>query len=284
MSLDPEALLRQHLPLIERIIERVRRDGGLPDADAEDFHSSVKLALIDHDYAILRAWKGRSSLPSYLTVVIRRILSSQRNRQLGRWEPSAAAREMGEAAVALETLVLRDGRPVEQALPLVRAIDATLTEKDAAAMLARLPPRAPRARMVPLDDVDAESVGAPGGADTPMAEERVSRLSDAVSRAVREALAARSAEDRAIVRMHFANAMTIADIARALRLPQRPLYRRIEALAAHLRRALAAAGIDRGAARELIGSAVQSLDFGLCDGKSSEAPQSPSVGESEAEG
>jgi hypothetical protein len=64
-----------------------------------------------------------------------------------------------------------------------------------------------------------------------------------------------------------------------LRLPQRPLYRRIESLTARLRRALTASGIDVAAAESLIGSSVQALDFGWT-GKTDAAPQSQQEGES----
>ena len=79
-----------------------------------------------------------------------------------------------------------------------------------------------------------------------------------------------------IVRCRFGSGMSIADISRVLRLPQRPLYRKLESIVADLRRALIAAGIDSRAAESLIGSSMVALDFGL--GKNDEAPQSNEEG------
>ena len=66
-----------------------------------------------------------------------------------------------------------------------------------------------------------------------------------------------------MVRFRFGSGMSIADVSRMLRLPQRPLYRRIESLLGRLRAALLAAGLDAGALSELIGAAVSEMDFGL---------------------
>jgi hypothetical protein len=63
-----------------------------------------------------------------------------------------------------------------------------------------------------------------------------------------------------------------------LRLPQRPLYRKVESALAHLREALTAAGIDAGTASGLIGSAVPLLDFDLATGKSATAERSTGEG------
>lgn len=272
-------LFQGNLALIDRVVARVCRLGGVTGADADDFSSSVKLALIEDDYAVLRGWQQRSSLATYLTVVVQRLLSDQRMHVRGRWEPSAAARRGGPAAIALETAVLRDGQPLEQALPRIQAIDPALRREHAEALLASMPLRAPRLRAVELDAMEGVDVRGSDTADGPLLEKETERLSVQASRIVREELAAMPAEDRAIIRSHFGTGMSIADIARMLRLPQRPLYRRIESITAKLRRALTASGIDVATAESLIGSSVQALDFGLT-GKTGLPPQSLTEGES----
>src|SRR3954470_19265621 len=52
-----EELFRANLALVERVIGGVCRRAGLRDAVAEDFSSTVKLALIENDYAILRGYE-----------------------------------------------------------------------------------------------------------------------------------------------------------------------------------------------------------------------------------
>ena len=271
-------LFRDNLPLIDRVIARVCRAGGLQDADADDFASSVKVALLEDDYAILRAWQRRSALATYLTVVIQRLLSDERMRARGRWEASAAARRGGPAAVLLETIVRRDGVPIEQALPRVQAIDPSLSRADLEAMLAAMPERIPRPRPMPLDVSDLGNVRSNDAADAALLEKESGRISEEMSRVVRDTLSSMPAEDRTIIRCHFGSEMSIADIARMLRLPQRPLYRRLEAIVARLRGALIASGVDARAAASLVGSSVQSLDFGFGSGKSEASPQSQMQG------
>jgi hypothetical protein len=64
------ALFEANLGLIDRVIGGVCRRPGLFGADAEDFASAVKLALIKNDYAIaiLRPFEGRSALSTFLTI------------------------------------------------------------------------------------------------------------------------------------------------------------------------------------------------------------------------
>src|ERR1043165_8030166 len=129
-AMDCQELLRSTLPFVERLARFVCRNAHVVGADVEDFASTVKLALIEDDYSILRAWEGRSSLATYLTVIMQRLLANERFRTLGRWRPSAEATRLGDAAVQLEMLLVRDERTLADAIPIVRALDATLTAGD----------------------------------------------------------------------------------------------------------------------------------------------------------
>jgi RNA polymerase sigma factor for flagellar operon FliA len=53
------------------------------------------------------------------------------------------------------------------------------------------------------------------------------------------------AEDSMIIRLHYEEGMSVAEIARTLAIPQKPLYRRLERLLEHLREQLEAEGISR---------------------------------------
>jgi RNA polymerase sigma factor for flagellar operon FliA len=259
--MNPGDLFRANLPLIDRTIDRVCRRSRLFGPDAEDFASDVRLALMADDYAVLRKWEQRSSLATFLAVVVQRIMADHRVRAYGRWHPSAEATRQGEAAVALERLLWRDRRTVEEAVPLVRAIDPSLTRGDVEALASRLPERRARPRPVDVDATELALAASDRAEDAALGNER-QRLSDRTSGIMRETLKSMSAEDRTILRFHYGASMTLADIARALRLPQRPLYRRIERLHNALRAALAAAGIDESIVGELIGAYDSEMDFG----------------------
>lgn len=260
-------LFAANLGLIDRIIGIVCRRASLFGADAEDFASEAKLALIEEDYAILRKYEGRSSLETYLTVVIRRLLADMRTRTKGRWHASTEAERLGPIAVSLETLVRRDGRTLDEALTHIRATNPNATREMLEEMLRRLPERAGRPRAVDLEGI-AYAIAGGETADSRAVAGDLHRLSAIAGHAMGELLAELPVEDRVLLRLRYGSEMSIADISRMMRLPQRPLYRRLEWLLARLRGALTGAGIDRKTAAELVGSDATAMDFGLLNGKS----------------
>jgi RNA polymerase sigma factor (sigma-70 family) len=257
--------------VIDRAIARVCHDAGLRGADAEDFASNVKLALIGNDYAIVAKFEGRSSFATYITIIIRRLLIAERRAE-GRWHSSADARRGGDAALLLERLLWRDRREREEALEIAGREHPELTREQLEEIADSLTPRAPRRRLVSLDD--APDVAAQTGADErALTSDAVRRASEA-SRIVRGTMASMSVQDRMILRLRYAEGNSIADVARALGIAQRPLYRRIETLLAQLRRALQSAGLRVEAVGDLIGRPDTELDFGFENGKTDEAQPS----------
>jgi len=263
--MDCQELLRSNLALVERLVRFVCQRAQVVGADVDDFASTVKLALIENDYSVLRAWEGRSSLATYLTVIIQRMLADERFRTLGRWRPSSEAKRMGESGILLEMLIRRDERTLAEAVPMVRAIDDTLTAGDVEAMAARLPIRQSRIRLVELSPAVAEKAADQNEADARVAEEETRRLSRQTSSVISSLIASLAIRDRMLLRLRFVSMMSIADVALILQVPQRPLYRRLEQILASFRRSLLEENVDAGSAEELIGSVFASLDFGLTD-------------------
>jgi RNA polymerase sigma factor (sigma-70 family) len=276
-TMDVAILFESNLALIERVIAGVCHRAGMFGADAEDFASAAKIELMENDYAILRLFAERSSLATFLAIVIQRFLIDERTRRTGRWHPSREAERLGESAVVLERIVRRDRRSIDEALPIVQSIDPTLTRERVVEMEKRLPPRTPRPHAVELGDAERE-LAAAESADARALESDAGRLSEKAGRLIRDAIEAMSLEDRMIIRLHYGSAMTIVEISGILRLPQRPLYRRLEGLLRRLREALTAAGIQPGDLADLIGNATRELDFGLQDGKPDAARQTSDHG------
>jgi RNA polymerase sigma-70 factor (ECF subfamily) len=80
----------RYVGLIYHVIHHVAhsRSRLLSEADTEDIAAEVLLAVVDDDYELLRRYKGLSSLPTYLTVIARRIcvremIRRQREAELG---------------------------------------------------------------------------------------------------------------------------------------------------------------------------------------------------------
>jgi RNA polymerase sigma factor for flagellar operon FliA len=260
--MSPLPLFEENLEAIDRAIVRVCREARLDGPSGEDFASTARLALLADDCAILRKFEGRSSLPTYLTIVVRRLLIDERRAE-GRWYASAEAERRGPAAVQLERLMARDRRSFTDAAEIVRQEHPELTARELEELAAALPQRALRPVVVPVLDGDEERFAGAGTATDLVEALDVARRSKQANDAVRAAMAAMSAQDRVILRLRFSGNASIANIARALGLEQRPLYRRIEALLTRLRRALEAAGVDAASAGDLIGAPDESLDFDL---------------------
>lgn len=164
-----EALFLLQLASIERVISFVSSRHHMPGGEADDFASHVKLKLIEDDYAILRKFQRRSSLRTYLTVVIQRLFLDYRISAWGKWRPSAEALRGGEIAVLLERLMTRDGYGFEEACERLETNhQLTVPRASLEAIAGRLPGRARRrfeseealanvaAAQPPTDDVIAE--------------------------------------------------------------------------------------------------------------------------------
>jgi hypothetical protein len=142
LATDAERTLVAHLDVVERIARFIARRNGLAGADADDALSTVKLKLVENDYAILRKFRGESSLSTYLAVVIAGILRDYRIHRCGKWRPSAVARSLGAIAVRLETLTSRDGCSTSEAVErLVTSGEPGCTAIELRALAARLPHR-----------------------------------------------------------------------------------------------------------------------------------------------
>lgn len=265
--MQPRELFEANLGTIERVIAIVCHRARLYGADAEDFASEVRLSLIENDYEILGKYEGRSSLDTFLTVVIQRLLADARTRAKGRWHASTEAQRIGPIGVQLELLVRRDGRSLDEALPHIRAVDPDITREALAVMLDRLPERVGRPRVVDLEPI-GHAIAGGESADARAIDGDRQRASDVAGNTIRELLQALPSDDRLLIRLRFASDMTIADISRMMRLPQRPLYRRLESLLVRLRGALVDAGVDGSTVDELVGGAFgKEMDFGLMNGK-----------------
>jgi RNA polymerase sigma factor for flagellar operon FliA len=264
MSSASHEIYLTHKDLIERALASVCRRQGLYGPDAEDFSSTARLHLIEDDYAVLRQFQGRSSLPTYLVVVITRQFQDWRNARWGKWRPSAEAKRLGETAVRLETLTVRNGLTLDEAYELLRTHhQIPETREGIEAMAARLPTRHKRS-FVNDEVIETMPAGTGTAEDVVMAQEAATaakRASDALASAMRQL----PAQDRLIVRMRFRDNCAIVDIARALRVDPKPLYRRIEKILMTLRQALEAGGLT---AADLANAWSQHGFEGLDDGES----------------
>lgn len=239
-----EALLTENLDWLKRAATAVCRRNGLDADETDEFVGQVLIKVMEDDYAILRKFRGESQITTYLTVVVASLFRDYRAKEWGRWRPSAAARRLGPLAIRLETLIYRDRCRVDQAGEILRSSGyPEVTDRELLRLLSDIPHRS--SGRSKLSDETLLEMPADSTADDQVLEEEAAGERTAAEDALRRALATLPDDDAVIVRMRIWEGSSLADIARALNLPQKPLYRRMEKILARLRAFLESEGIDR---------------------------------------
>jgi len=249
--MDAAAYYRHHLKELNEAISIVCRRHGMTREEGKEFAQHVHLQLIENDYGKLRAFKGASSLTTYLYTVISRIFIDQVR---SKWHPSAEAVRMGAAAVALEKLVYQNQYAVHEACHILAANPViAVPESTARAMLARMQVRRPRAQAV--DDPEEHLPNCPDPAPDPedrLARSEVRQKRQAIIAHVGEIARSLSGEDKLLVKMIFVGNRKVSEVARMLGREDRTLYKRIESILRNMRRAMADAGVSVEEVREVL--------------------------------
>lgn len=248
-----EALFLEHLAWIERAASSACARQGIRGADAEDFAGQLRMKLMEDDYTVVRRFDHESEFRTYLaTVIMRHLVDFQRQRG-GRWRASAAARRLGPPAEELEKLVRREGYTLPEAGEKLRTAGRTnLSDAELARLYGHLPERAPlRPKWVASDTGMDDRPGESRADERVVDAEAGSRRAEIV-RALETAMGKLEPEERMIVKLHYAEGHTLADVARTLRLDQKPLYRRAPRLLARLLEFLESAGVNREEVRGLL--------------------------------
>jgi len=229
----------EQLAVLDSVIRQAARAGRLQPQDAEDFSQSVHLRLIERQYDVFDRFDGRSSLRTYLTVVVRRLLLDSRNAEHGKWRSSATALKLGEAAIALERLIYRDSHQASEAIRVLRSRGCMESTVRLNELWDQLPKRQPR-RVVSSDSLDALPVTA---FEDPLEAEHRRRRRVQVASAVARMLQQLSPEDRWLLRARYQGTQSIRSVAQALDLDPKALYRRYDRVLRTLRRSLESAGV-----------------------------------------
>ena len=242
--MGPADLYLENLELIQRVISAACAKHHVWGADADDFRSEVHIHLMKGDYAALRSYKGDSKLATFLTACVAHKFQDWRNGEWGKWRPSAAARREGKHAEILEMLIVRDKLSIEQACQTLRSKFApTLSESALLALAARLPLR-PRRSFFGETEL-ADHAAPHGHADDGLRRSEGTALARRALAALTSALEALRPQDRLILQLKYSDCTKVSDIARALQINQRRLYRRIEQLELDLREALTTRGLTK---------------------------------------
>ncbi len=234
-----------NLDLIERVIRFVGRRRHLSDEEREEFASEVRLKLVEDDYSVLTSFEGRSSLPTFLTTVVTRLFFDWMRSRRGRPRASAAARRLGAVAIELERLLYWQGFTFDEACRILHdnhGVEHSPEELES--MAGQLPSRAIDRTFEGGERVARLTAEAERPDEAALDREREAEAEQVVA-ILEEEMGGLEPEDRLILKMRYESDFKIADIARSLHVPAKPLYRRIEKLLGELRRGLERRGIGR---------------------------------------
>jgi RNA polymerase sigma factor for flagellar operon FliA len=250
--MDPKDVLLLHIQLVDDLARAVCRRYAVYGEDQRDFASSVKLRLIEDDYALVRRFEGRSEFGTYLAAVVYKVFCEYRNANWGRRRPSVNAMRLGPFAVRLELLMQWKGCTLGEATEILRSAGERVPRPRELARIAALLQSGKRARKGRTIDelVAAES------SDGLAIQGEWEQLRATVHAALDRAMQGLSREDELILWLHYWEGLSVSDIARTLRLRPGPLYRRIRGMYPHLRTALESMGVRE----ELVDDLLQTAD------------------------
>ena len=232
----------RRLPAIKRVIASVARRYRLPASEAEEFAGDVFLRIVSDNYAVLRKFRGRSSLQTFLNVVVRRMYFDYQNARRGKWRPATASRRAGDTAVLLDRLTQRDGLTFDEAMATIQAGSQRPVDRDAlTATFGRLRRRG-RPRFVDVEEV-AESLQGDSSADERVRGAEDRGVLNAALTQLDAVCSDQSDSDRLVLKLHFGFGLPVSVIARRLNLNQKQLYRRVDRILVQLRKSLESRGI-----------------------------------------
>ena len=249
--MDAHRLFVDNLELIERIVRIAGRRHHLSFVEQEDFAGFVNVRLLENDCAVLRKFRGKSSMWTYLAAVIERQLLDFIYERWGRWRPSATADTLGPVAILLERLVTRDGHTLEEAMEIVRTNHAVgKTHAELRAIWAQLPVRG---KAIEVRDEAADEVLSDETAEDLVEDAERRRNVERLERALEKALADLATQDRVIIALRFDRGFSVAEIAKLRQSSVPTVHRRLDASLKRLKTELAAAGFLPGEVARLIG-------------------------------
>ena len=224
--------------LINEAIAAVVRRRRVLQQEAEDFAATVVLRLLEDDCSVLRKFEGRSSLRTFLRVVVERMLLDYRIAKWGKWRPSTEARRLGPIAVQLEMLTTREGLSFGEAVETLRTNHRLpYSSAELWRLFTLLPARSRRRTIAEAELSEVATMGI-----TPEATPD-RRHAARTHRALRLAVARLTAEERLMLEERFAQGLRLAQMADLRRLEHKTVYRRFAALLRRLRADLEAQGI-----------------------------------------
>jgi RNA polymerase sigma factor (sigma-70 family) len=247
--LDKDELLKL-LKTTERLAKTLGRRRGLSPEDAEDFAQDALLKVMDNDHAILRKFRGESSMATYLASVVSFYFKDWTNSRWGKYRTPKLGRRLGEPAITLHRLLVRDGLSFAEACEKLRTERGVgLTDAELAEIAAKL--RLKFRHQIESADV-LITVPAPDTADGNIVDQEKLALWQRIDETLRRWRADLTEQDALIAGYWIDDGLKFVEIAKLVGMPQKRVYERVDALRKQLRRLLEDGGIDGSTVRDLL--------------------------------
>jgi RNA polymerase sigma factor (sigma-70 family) len=256
MSGESGHRLVPYLPLLDKLIGHEGRRRRLRGDEIEDLGSYVRLRLLERGGEVLDKFQGNSSIETYLAVVVKRIHLDWRRQKWGDWRPSTLAQRLGDVAVELERLWVREALPWDH---VQATLHSRFGQEAAPARLEALRDQLGSQRRPKRTGEEAlESVHDPSAsAEAALLERERKEAADRLTRTVEESIARLEPEDRLVLRLHFKEQKSLRTIAEALGCDHRRIHRQVGRVLWDLRQHLS----ERGCTRDMVILALESQEM-----------------------
>ncbi len=247
--MDKDELLKL-LKTTERLARTLGRRRGLAPEDAEDFAQDTLLKVMDRDHAILRKFRGDSSMATYLASVVGFYFKDWTNSKWGKYRTPKPVGRLGEPAITLHRLMVRDGLSLAEACEKLRTEQRVgLTDAELAEMAAKLQLKFRHQ----IESADALlAVPAPDTADRNIVDQEKLALRQRIDEILQRWRAGLTQQDALIVGYWIDDGLKFVEIAKIVGIAQKRVYERVDTLRKQLRRLLEDGGIGGSTVRDLL--------------------------------
>jgi RNA polymerase sigma factor (sigma-70 family) len=237
--------------LVDRLaVSECRRRGSRPD-ESDEFRSFIRLRFAERGDAIFAAHDGRSSLETYLVVVVARAFQDWRRTLWGYWRPCAEALRLGTVAVELDRRLSLKGESFETAAAAILSTFGPRVTREQLEEIRRHLPQRTRPIEVSTDALDGTPATNQAPDESLNTRERA-EITKRLTPLMRTALEGLSETDRLVLILVFREGQSVRAASRTVGLEHKNVGRRLERAFAHLRAAMEAGGVDRHAALLLL--------------------------------
>jgi RNA polymerase sigma factor (sigma-70 family) len=265
-------LIRQNLGYIEaQCVKAVRIQLGKhhtlagPDMELQIENEALELSslvldkLEADDFKILRQFQGKSKLTTYLTAIISRSAVDMLRQKYGRSRQKERARTLGPLGEKVYKIVFQQGLSLVEVqkdflhrrlpVPTDKAIQEVIEKIGGPGKIPAEAPDIKTGYLRPADNPrEKASVVVPDNSGSPEQTLEDQAKRQAVDDVLSELIDGLSGEDRMILRMRFGlgkqeNPRKIPDIAAALNISPKTVYKRIDTILGKCRKHLAVKGV-----------------------------------------